>query len=79
MLFSSTDGLKKGDLEVQLDEYLADNAGQFQSDPKLAPYFQSRAKAIGSPVKKEAPVTEALKVTKRRATKVADDVAAAVS
>ncbi|KAK4453754.1 cytochrome P450 [Podospora aff. communis PSN243] len=62
--------LKKNDLELQLDEYISDNASQFQSDPKLAPYFSSRARTVGSPVKKEAPE---LKVSKRRATKAIED------
>jgi len=66
----SYDGLKKGDLEVSLDEYLSENATQFSTDPKVAPYYNSRAKAIGSPVKKEAPE---LKVAKRRATKAPQD------
>ncbi|KAJ9156403.1 Cupin-type protein [Pleurostoma richardsiae] len=72
--FKNTDGLKKGDLEVHLDEYLADNASQFSSDPKLAPYYNSRAKAIGSPLKKEAPVADAIKVAKRRATKAVEEL-----
>ncbi|KAK5662726.1 hypothetical protein OQA88_6133 [Cercophora sp. LCS_1] len=65
------DGLRKNDLEVQLDEHIADNSTVFQSDPRFAPYFSSRARTAGSPVKKEAPE---LKVSKRRATKAADDL-----
>ncbi|KAK0626823.1 hypothetical protein B0T14DRAFT_119637 [Immersiella caudata] len=64
------ESLKKNDLELQLDEYISDNASQFQSDPKLASYFSSRARTAGSPVKKEAPE---LKVSKRRATKAIED------
>jgi hypothetical protein len=74
---NSYESLKKSELELSLDEYLSDNASSLSSDPKLAPYYQSRAKAAGSPVKKE-PVKEevekALKVTKRRATKAAEDL-----
>ncbi|KAK1760548.1 hypothetical protein QBC47DRAFT_456279 [Echria macrotheca] len=61
---------KKNDLELQLDEFISENATRLQSDPKLAPYFSSRARNAGSPVKKEAPE---LKVSKRRATKSATE------
>jgi hypothetical protein len=56
-------------LELALDEYLAENSTQFSSDPKLASYYSSRARTIGSPVKKDSSVSdgEKLKVTKRRA------------
>lgn len=65
------DGLKKNDLELQLDEYISDNATQFQSDPRFAPYFSSRARTAGSPVKKEA--ADLIKVTKRRVTKAIEE------
>ncbi|KAK0727093.1 cytochrome P450 [Lasiosphaeria miniovina] len=65
--------LKKNDLELQLDEYLSENATQFQSNPRLGPYFNLRARTAGSPVKREAPE---LKVSKRRATKAADEIVA---
>ncbi|KAK2029349.1 hypothetical protein LX32DRAFT_363407 [Colletotrichum zoysiae] len=62
---------KKADLEVTLDEYLAENATQFSHNPKLAPYYNSRAKAAGSPIKREAPLTDLVKsTTRRRATRV---------
>ncbi|KAK3377886.1 cytochrome P450 [Podospora didyma] len=64
--------LKKTDLELQLDEFLSENATQFENEPKLAPYFNTRARIAGSPVKREAPE---LKVSKRRATiKAAEDL-----
>lgn len=58
----SYDGLKK-DLELTLDEHLAANSDRYSSDPKLAPYFQSRNRSIGSPIKKDAPE---FKIPKRR-------------
>ncbi|KAI1271061.1 hypothetical protein F5Y07DRAFT_36843 [Xylaria sp. FL0933] len=71
------DSLKKVELELALDEYLAENTAAFQSDPKLANYYASRARTIGSPIKKDVdgPI-EKLKVAKRRATKAADEIAA---
>ncbi|TDZ53926.1 hypothetical protein CTRI78_v006731 [Colletotrichum trifolii] len=61
---------KKADLEVTLDEYLAENATKFSTEPKLVPYYNSRAKAAGSPVKREAPgsLTELVKSTRRSRT-----------
>ncbi|KAI0811961.1 hypothetical protein GGR55DRAFT_604677 [Xylaria sp. FL0064] len=71
------DSLKKVELELALDEYLAENTATFQSDPKLANYYASRARTIGSPIKKDVdgPI-EKLKVAKRRATKAADEIVA---
>ncbi|KAI0434329.1 hypothetical protein F5Y09DRAFT_267551 [Xylaria sp. FL1042] len=71
------DSLKKVELELALDEFLAENTATFQSDPKLANYYASRARTIGSPIKKDvdAPV-EKLKVPKRRVTKIADEIVA---
>ncbi|KAI0538142.1 hypothetical protein GGR58DRAFT_313797 [Xylaria digitata] len=73
------DSLKKVELELALDEFLAENTVTFQSDPKLANYYASRARTIGSPIKKDvdAPV-EKLKVAKRRVTKAAEDPIAPV-
>ncbi len=71
MVRNSYDGLRKGDLEVSLDEYLSEKAPQFSSDPKFAPYYASRAKAIGSPIKKEAPELRLIK--KRAPRNQADD------
>ncbi|KAH8893390.1 cytochrome P450 [Thozetella sp. PMI_491] len=66
------ESLKKTELETTIDEYISENADQYSSDPKLQPYFASRARTAGSPVKKEAPE---LKVSKRR-TKAADEIVA---
>ncbi|KAK3326364.1 cytochrome P450 [Apodospora peruviana] len=68
----SYESLRKSDLELQLDEFLADNASQFQSDPKFASYYTSRARTAGSPVKKDPE----LKVVRRRATKAAEEIVA---
>ncbi|KAI5922650.1 cytochrome P450 [Camillea tinctor] len=67
------ESLRKPELELALDEYLAENSTTFSVDPKLANYYASRARTIGSPIKKDidAPV-EKPKVIKRRATKVTD-------
>ncbi|KAI0870878.1 hypothetical protein GGS24DRAFT_88182 [Hypoxylon argillaceum] len=73
------DALKKVDLELALDEYLAENTATFQSDLKLANYYASRARTIGSPIKKDvdAPV-EKPKAPRRRVTKAAEEVTAPV-
>ncbi len=64
---NSFDGLKKADLEVSLDDYLAERGDQFSSNPKIAGYYNSRAKATGSPVKKEIATTlPDIKMSKRR-------------
>ncbi|KAI1751744.1 hypothetical protein F4782DRAFT_547464 [Xylaria castorea] len=74
------DSLKKVELELVLDEYLAENAATFQLDPKLANYYASRARTVGSPIKKDidGPV-EKLKVSRRRVTKVIEEPAAPVT
>ncbi|KAL8288869.1 hypothetical protein RB597_000788 [Gaeumannomyces tritici] len=72
------DGLRK-DLEATLDEYLADNSDRFAADPRLSPFYTqpTRTRGLGSPVKREAP--DLLKITKRRQTKVPEEVVAATS
>jgi hypothetical protein len=74
---------KKTDLEVALDDYLEENSSRFSSNPDVSGYFNSRSKAMGSPVKKEAPAKDeaasALKVVKRRVTKAAEDISNAIS
>ncbi|KAF2973492.1 hypothetical protein GQX73_g205 [Xylaria multiplex] len=73
------DSFKKVELELALDEFLAENTLTFQSDPKLANYYASRARTIGSPIKKDVDApAEKLKVAKRRATKAAEDIIAPV-
>lgn len=73
----SIEGQRKIDLEVSLDDFLAENADKLANEPKVAPYYNSRAKAAGSPTKRDAPkldIKEGLKVAKRRATRTAQDV-----
>ncbi|KAI1463858.1 uncharacterized protein F4812DRAFT_224743 [Daldinia caldariorum] len=72
------ESLRKPELELALDEYLAENSSAFSSDPKLAGYYSSRARTTGSPVKRDAPdgVVERLKVAKRRVTKTAEEIIA---
>ncbi|KAI1762844.1 hypothetical protein GGR53DRAFT_499880 [Hypoxylon sp. FL1150] len=71
------ESLKKPELELALDEYLAENSSTFSSDPKLANYYSSRARTAGSPVKRDAVVdgpAERLRVARRRITKAAEEV-----
>ena len=70
----SFETLKKVDLEAALDSDLTQNAASFSSDPKLSGYFQSQAKARGSPVKRESTDdSKALRVPKRRTTRAPED------
>lgn len=64
--------MKKNDLEVALDGYLTEHQ-HHSSNPKAAPFYQSRARAIGSPVKKET----AVEPRKRRAAKAAEQAISA--
>ncbi|RYO73975.1 hypothetical protein DL766_006228 [Monosporascus sp. MC13-8B] len=74
------ESFRKPELELALDEYLAENSSQFSSDPKVAPYYTSRAKnspikGYGSPIKKDVDGTvEKLKGTRRRITKAAEEI-----
>jgi hypothetical protein len=73
----SYDGLRKSDLESALDEHLSEHAARYQSDSRFQDYFKSRARAGGSPVKKELVPVVDLKVSRRRTTKAADEITAA--
>ncbi|KAL3952941.1 hypothetical protein ACCO45_012884 [Purpureocillium lilacinum] len=73
------ESLKKSDLESALDEFIAEHTTRFSNRPDLQGYFNSRSKALGSPVKKEREslkdeAEKALKVAKRRVTKVAEEL-----
>jgi hypothetical protein len=68
--------LRKSDLELVIDDYLLEHGTQFQSHPKLQDYFKSRARAGGSPIKKELAAGPDLKLSRRRVTKAADEIAA---
>ncbi|KAH7326291.1 hypothetical protein B0I35DRAFT_474952 [Stachybotrys elegans] len=77
------ESFKKTELEVALDEYLAENSARFSGNPDLSGYFNSRSRALGSPVKREPrepavkeEAERAIKVAKRRVTKVAEEIAA---
>ncbi|KAK3903130.1 hypothetical protein C8A05DRAFT_43572 [Staphylotrichum tortipilum] len=76
------EGMRKSELELALDEHLSDNAPRYQADPRFQDYFKSRARAGGSPVKKEsataaaAQVTE-VKVSRRRTIKPVEEPVAA--
>jgi hypothetical protein len=68
----SYEGQRKSELEATLDDYLIENADKLVNEPKVAPYYNSRAKAAGSPTKRDAPkfeVKDGLKSVKRRATR----------
>ncbi|KAK8024224.1 hypothetical protein PG993_012290 [Apiospora rasikravindrae] len=65
------ESFKKAELELALDEYLAQNSTQFMADPKFAPYFSSRNRAAGSPIKRD--LDEKPRVSKRRLTKAIED------
>lgn len=68
----SYEGQRKVELEATLDDYLIENADKLVNEPKVAPYYNSRAKAAGSPTKRDAPkfeVKDGLKSVKRRATR----------
>ncbi|KAH6610779.1 hypothetical protein Trco_000799 [Trichoderma cornu-damae] len=74
------DGLKKTELESALDDFIAGNSSRFSSRPDLSGYFNSRSKALGSPVKRESkePIKEelekGLKSVKRRAAKASEEL-----
>ncbi|KAF4121061.1 hypothetical protein GMORB2_2547 [Geosmithia morbida] len=75
----SYENLKKAELEVALDEYLAEHTTRFSSRSELFGYYNSRSKALGSPVKKEGAVKDeaekAVKVARRKASKAAEEIA----
>ncbi|KAK8925447.1 hypothetical protein VCV18_005876 [Metarhizium anisopliae] len=76
---SSYEGLKKSELEAALDEFIAENSSRLANRSDLAPYFTSRSKALGSPVKREKDSSKdesdkPLKVTKRRVTKALEEL-----
>lgn len=76
---NSYESLKKVELEAALDDYLAEQSERLSARSDLQGYYNSRSKALGSPVKRESIKDEgekALKVVKKRASKVADEIAA---
>ncbi|KAG6039829.1 hypothetical protein E4U41_002032 [Claviceps citrina] len=74
------ENLKKGELEVALDEHITEHSSRFADHPDLTSYFNSRSKALGSPVKREREaikddVAKPLKVAKRRVTRAVEELA----
>ncbi|KAK7427109.1 hypothetical protein QQZ08_006378 [Neonectria magnoliae] len=66
----------KPELQVALDAYLAENQSRFASNSELTGYFNSRSKAMGSPIKRESRRDEdrPLKVARRRPTKLSEEI-----
>lgn len=74
---NSYESLKKSDLEAALDEFIAGHSTRLSNRSDLTGYFNSRSKALGSPVKRESLKDEAeraLKVVKRKASKAAEEL-----
>ncbi|KAI5462571.1 hypothetical protein BGZ63DRAFT_384214 [Mariannaea sp. PMI_226] len=66
------EAFKKLELASALDTFLAENEARFVSNPDLTGYFNSRSRALGSPVKREIRKDEddaPLKVPRRRPVK----------
>ncbi|KAK4121420.1 cytochrome P450 [Parathielavia appendiculata] len=74
----SYESYRKTDLELAIDEHLSEQASRYQLDSRFQDYFKSRARAGGSPVKKEGLATLDLKPARRRAARVVEEIAAAV-
>ena len=71
LLSYSYESFKKAELELALDEFLAENSTQFIADPKFAPYYSSRNRAAGSPIKRD--LDDKPRVSKRRLTKAIEE------
>ncbi|KAK3351810.1 hypothetical protein B0H65DRAFT_420707 [Neurospora tetraspora] len=69
------DGLKKSDIEQQLDNFLSQNANRFSSDSRFTSYFNSRARQ--SPIKRESDVTPNRAPRRRATNKVEVEIPAA--
>ncbi|KIN06483.1 hypothetical protein OIDMADRAFT_155674 [Oidiodendron maius Zn] len=73
------DGLKKAELELELENYLTKNSAQYSSDSRFTSFYKRRSDS--SPVKKEASSTlsdvdSKTKPVRRRVTKAAEDIGA---
>lgn len=71
------DGLKKAELELELEDYLTKNSSQYSSDSRFTSFYNKRS----SPVKKEASsalseIDAKAKQVRRRVTKAAEDLVA---
>lgn len=74
------DGLKKTELEVELEDHLQKNKTQYQNDARFTSFYSKR-RSESSPVKKEATsalsdVENTAKSVKRRVTKAAEELLA---
>jgi hypothetical protein len=70
------DGLKKTELELELEDYLTKNSAKYSSDSRFTSFYKRRPDS--SPVKKEAgsalsDVESKAKQVRRRVTKAAED------
>lgn len=81
MVFVSArhDGLKKAELELELDDYLTKNSSQYSSDSRFTTFYKKRSES--SPVKKEAASTlsdleSKARSVRRRVTKATEDLVA---
>jgi hypothetical protein len=80
---NSSDGLKKTDIEVALEDYLKSRP-ELSTDTRVAPFYKRRSDPMASPVKKEMPSALAdgektIKSVKRRTTKAAEELTNAIS
>ncbi|KAJ4302294.1 hypothetical protein N0V88_002437 [Collariella sp. IMI 366227] len=64
------EGMRKSDLELAIDEVLTEHTAHYQSDPRFQDYFKSRARASGSPLKREL---AAVPVSRRRTIKAVEE------
>ena len=74
------EGLKKTELELELEDHLNKNKSQYQNDSRFTTFYGKR-RSESSPVKKEATsvlsdVETAAKSVRRRVTKAAEELLA---
>ncbi|KAG0646894.1 hypothetical protein D0Z07_6200 [Hyphodiscus hymeniophilus] len=74
----SHEGLKKTELEVELEDYLTKNKSQYLNDTRFSSFYNKR-RSESSPVKKEASsvlseIENTTKAIRRRVTKAADEL-----
>lgn len=66
-----------------MDDYLAANTTRLSGKSDLQGYYNSRSRALGSPLKKEAPsiikdeAEKGLRSVKKRVSKASDDITSA--
>ena len=76
------DGLKKTELELELEDFLVKNSSQYSGESRFANFYNNKRRSESSPVKKEAPssflddVETKTKAVRRRVTKAADEILA---